>query len=142
MREVYLLNIGDTVDKVKYDCGDGEYRWGDDKILEKKYMVLNSGSDDVTVIRNYSPLYMCRLKDSQTILDIMSRGFDLVGSQKLDIETGDMLILSRPKSVRYVVSPLENLDGIAKKFGVDKSTIVATNNLKSDKLFVGQILWI
>ncbi len=142
MREVYLLNAGDTIDKVKYDCGEGEYYLGDDKILNKKYMVLKSGSDDVTVVRNYSPLFFSELKENQTILDIMSKGFDIVASQSTEVEAGDMLLLTRPRSVRYIVSPLENLDSIASKFGVDKSTIIASNNLKSDKLFVGQILWI
>lgn len=142
MREVYLLNAGDTMDKVKYDCGEGEYHLGEDKILNKKYMVLMSGSDDVTIIRNYSPLIISRLSKKQTILDIMSNGFDIVASQSLDINAGDMLLLSRPRSVRYVVSPLEKLDSIAQKFGVDKVTIIESNNLKSDKLFVGQILWI
>lgn len=142
MREVYLLNEGDTLEKVKYDFGDGGYYMGEDKILGKKYMVLNGGSDDITVIRNYMPLYISHLKENQTVLDIMSKGFNIVASQSKDIEAGDMLILNRPKSVRYVVSPLETLDTISSKFGVEKSTIMSSNNLKTDKLFVGQILWI
>lgn len=142
MREVYLLNEGDTLEKVKYDCGDGQYRMGEDKILGKKYMVLNAGGDDITVIRNYMPLYISHVKEKQNVLDIMSSGFNIVASQSKDIEVGDMLILNRPKSVRYVVSPLESLDTIANKFGVEKSIIMSSNNLKTDKLFVGQILWI
>ena len=142
MREVYLLNEGDTLEKVKYDFGDGGYYMGDDKILNKRYMVLNGGSDDISIIRNYMPLYISRLKETQTVLDIMSKGFNIVASQSKDIEAGDMLILNRPKSVRYVVSPLETLDTISSKFGVNKSIIMSGNSLKTDKLFVGQILWI
>lgn len=40
----------------------------------------------------------------------------------------------------YVVKPLDNLEQIATKFNVSVATIKETNNLKDDRLFVGQRL--
>ena len=72
--------------------------------------------------------------------DIMSRGYEIVGAN--GCEEGDILLIHKPKSIRYTVSPLDKLEDIAKKYGISKYDIMSSNNLNTDKLFVGQILWI
>lgn len=140
MREVYLLKAGDSIEKVKMEFGEGEYFVGTEKVLGKDNIVLKNGSDDVTIVKNYTPLILTAIKNGETPMDIMARGFEVVA--KTGDKSGDSVILSKPKSIRYVVSPLETLDDIANKFCVDKLAIMSSNRLATTKLFVGQILWI
>lgn len=141
MREIYILNKGDSVEKAKFELSlVGEYVLEKDKILNNNYIEISSGLDDIVVIKNYLPKHVYQVKKGETIMDILSRGFSLDSVQS--VFEGDKIIISRPKSIRYVVKPLETLDEISNAFGVDKATIMETNNLKTSKLFVGQILWI
>lgn len=140
MREIYLLNMGDSIDRVRYEYGDREYELSGDTVLNKRYITLEKGTDDITIVRNYLPLFEYKLSGEENMMDIMARGFDILNKEDNDI--GDTLLLSKPKSIRYVVSPLENLEDIAKRFGVSKGSITSSNSLRTDKLFVGQILWI
>ena len=140
MQEVYLLNPGDTVSKVKFEYPNNNGVLGIDTIQNKKYMILKDGSGDIRVIRNYLPMYVYKVKSGENKIDILSRGFEILGG---DCEKeGDTLLIHKPKSIRYVVSPLETLDNIAEKYGVSKYDIMSSNNLFTDKLFVGQIIWI
>ena len=140
MREIYLLNMGDSIDRVRYEYGDREYELSGDMVLNKRYITLEKGTDDITIVRNYLPLFEYKLSSEENMMDIMARGFEILNKEDDDI--GDTLLLSKPKSIRYVVSPLENLEDIAKRFGVSKGSIISSNSLRTDKLFVGQILWI
>jgi len=140
MQEIYLLNMGDTIDKVKVEYGDREYLPSEEVVFGKKFITLKKGSDDIRVVRNYLPLYKYITKKGETMLDIMSRGFEIVAGESGS--EGQIILLSKPKSIRYTVAPLESLDAIASKFGVNKCSIMSSNNLNTDKLFVGQILWI
>lgn len=132
--------MGDSIDRVRYEYGDREYELSEDMVLNKRYITLERGTDDITIVRNYLPLFEYKISVDENMMDIMARGFDILNKEDCDI--GDTLLLSKPKSIRYVVSPLENLEDIAKRFGVNKGTIISSNNLRTDKLFVGQILWI
>ena len=42
--------------------------------------------------------------------------------------------------VDYIVKPMDTLDAVSLKFGVDKENIITENNLKTEKLFIGQKL--
>ena len=49
--------------------------------------------------------------------------------------------LFKPKNEDvYVVNVLDNLDKICNKFNLNKTEVVLKNNLKTEKLFIGQIL--
>ncbi|MBR2468248.1 MAG: LysM peptidoglycan-binding domain-containing protein [Clostridia bacterium] len=53
----------------------------------------------------------------------------------------DDVCLYRPKDNSiYIVGVLDSLNGICEKFKVDKEEIKKLNNLKTDKLFIGQML--
>jgi LysM repeat protein len=73
-------------------------------------------------------------------MDILSRGFSLGGVDS--VSEGDLVLLSKPKSIRYVVKPLETIEDISKQYDISISEIIEFNNLKSTKLFIGQILWL
>lgn len=132
--------MGDSIDRVRYEYGDREYELSIDLVLNKRYITLEKGTDDITFVRNYLPLFEYKLSSDENMMDIMARGFEILNKEDDDI--GDTLLLSKPKSIRYVVSPLENLEDIAKRFGVSRGSIISSNSLRTDKLFVGQILWI
>lgn len=138
MREIYILNKGDSIDKIKYEFGV-EPIYSNSKIFGYKYATLNKGHDDVSIVRNYLPIYEYKIKSNETIIDILSRGFKC---DCVDAKPNDLVILSKPKSIRYTVKPLETLSDISVKFGVSVQDIVKTNDLTCEKLFVGQILWI
>ncbi len=140
MREVCLLNKGDSVDKVKYEYNLDVAIASSDKIINQSYVALSNGAKDVIVVRNYHPFYVYKVKNGENIFDIMSRGFD-VGNVS-QVEEGDIIILSRPKSIRYIVKPLENIADLANRFGVTKQYLMEVNKLTTEKLFIGQILWI
>ena len=86
------------------------------------------------------PLFKYVVCGDDNYLDILARGFKIDSAK--DVKSNDTIILSKPRSIRYVVSPLETLDEIALKFGVTKIDIMQNNSMKTEKLFVGQILWI
>ena len=141
MREIYMLNKGDSVDKIKY-----EYNMNSSMVVLEnenynfRYVEINKGIDDISIVRNYLPYYEYVIKPGDTIMDIMSRGFKVHSLNS--IETGDMVILNKPKSIRYVARPLEKMADIAKKFGITEEYLMNVNNITTNKLFVGQILWI
>lgn len=141
MKEIYLLNKGDSIEKAKHELSlTGEYNLSKDKIMGSNYIEINKGLDDVIIVKNYLPNYIYQVKKGETVMDILSRGFSLDGVQT--VNDGDLVVISKPKSIRYVVKPLETLEDISKIFGVDKEIIIETNDLQTSKLFVGQILWI
>ena len=140
MREIYLMNKGDTLDKIKYELGVDNITISDEKVFGYKFAEIERGSDDVSIVKNYLPLFSYIVDNDDNYLDILARGFKIDSAK--EVNSGDTIILSKPRSIRYVVSPLETLDEIALKFGVTKINIMQNNSMKTEKLFVGQILWI
>lgn len=138
MREIYILNKGDSIDKIKYELGvlSSESNL---KVFGYKYATLKNGNDDVTIVKNYLPVFEYKLRENETMIDILSRGFKC---DSLNAKPNDLVILSKPKSIRYAVKPLETLSDISQKFGVSMLDIMKSNDLTCEKLFVGQILWI
>ena len=141
MKEIYMLNKGDNVDKISYEYEiDGKINILQNKYFDFKFVELTKGTDDVLIVKNYLPVYEYIVKKNETVLDILSRGFKIENTEM--INEGDVVVINKPKSIRYITKPLDKLEDIAKKIGVDKNYIMMVNNLKTDKLFVGQILWI
>lgn len=141
MKEIYLLNKGDSINKINYECNiSKKLEKSPNKVFNYDYVVLEEGNDDIVVVKNYLPVFEYRLQKNENILDLLARGFEV--SNINEIRENDLVILSKPKSIKYVVKPLEKLDNIANKFGLTIEYIMETNKLVSDKLFVGQILWL
>ncbi len=138
MQEIYLLREGESIDALSIGQHPKTIK-SDRKIFGYRYMVIQSGNDDVYFVRNYYPLYEYTIKDNETILDIMARGYNANDNGE---KAGDTIILSKPTANRYVVQPMDTIQSIASKYCVDVKYIVDINHLKSTKLFIGQILWI
>lgn len=140
MKEIYLLNSGDSIKKIQYELNMHDVELATDKIFGYKYAITNKGNDDIIIVKNYLPNFVHKITKEDNYLDILARGFKLNCNN--DLKEGDVVILEKPRSIRYIVSPIETLDDIAMKYGIDKEDIKINNNLNGEKLFVGQILWI
>lgn len=141
MKEIYILEKGDSLEKARFELGiNKELKVANKKIKGYKYVVVEDGSDEIVLVKNYLPYYIYQVKKQETLLDILAMGFKVDNVNSVNL--GDYLVLSRPKSIKYIVKPLENLDDISFKLGVLKQDIMKNNELKSEKLFVGQVLWI
>lgn len=140
MREIYLLNKGDCIEKVQYEYNNKNLKEENVKIFGYRYVTLNNGSDDVIFVKNYLPSIRYVVRKDEKLIDILSRGFKVDNVN--NVESGEILMLSRPTNIRYVVKPLETLQEIATKYGVTTTNIMQKNELMTEKLFVGQILWI
>ncbi|MBE5758150.1 MAG: LysM peptidoglycan-binding domain-containing protein [Clostridiales bacterium] len=140
MKEICIINNGENINKIKYMYNDNTLKQSNNKIKGFNYVELKSGSDDIIVVKNYRPYFIYKMKDGETLLDIVAKGFNVDNGD--NVVANDIVILSKPNSLRHVVKPLETLEKIASKYNILKVDIMTTNNLKTDKLFVGQILWI
>lgn len=140
MKEICLINKGENLEKISYKLGisiDGNNIKKEVVLGDKQGFVLVDGADDIVVIKNYYPYFLKRLSKEETLLDVYAQGFCAIGDSD---KKNTMIILNKESGIRYNVSPLEKLEDIAQKFGVTRDYIINTNNLKTDKLFVGQEL--
>lgn len=141
MKEIYLLNKGDSVEKGVVELSlSGDFKVSNTRIRDYNFFEVSKGLDDIILVKNYLPKFIYKVKEGENMMDIMSRGFEMDNIQEINL--GDILILNKPKSIRYIVKPLEKLEDIANRFCVNMEEIIVNNNLKTDRLFVGQILWI
>lgn len=141
MREVYLLNKGESVEKVKKEYNlESVKNLGHQVLLDGECIEIKGGSEDITIIRNYLPYIEYRIKKDEKVLDLMARGFEV--NINNEINEGDLMILRKPRSIRHLVKPLEKIEDIASKYGVSIQYIMEVNSLPTSKLFIGQILWL
>ena len=86
------------------------------------YKISKQGMDDIVVIKNAEYRSIKRVEVST-----------MEGNKKFVVET-------LTNSEKYIVKPLDNLNSIAKKFNKSGEEIKSKNNLKTEKLFIGQII--
>jgi len=139
MKEVCLLNQGENLKKIVYSLNlKIDLSVKEEKLLDgHRCIVLKEGSDDIVIVRNYNPYFVKKISNDETMLDIYAQGYDLIGAGEYN---NDYVILNKTSGIKYCVKPLESLEDISHKFGVSKDNIIQTNSLKSEKLFIGQIL--
>lgn len=142
MKEICFINKGESVEKLKKQYCYNDIKCSNNKKFENYYIESGEGSDDVLVVKNYLPAILYKVKKNESVLDIMSRGYEIEGVGTTGVTEGDIIILNKPRNLRHIVKPLETLDMISFKYGVEKNVIIETNQLSGDKLFVGQMLWI
>lgn len=58
----------------------------------------------------------------------------------IDFYEGEVIKVLKEYSISHIVKPMETLTSIAQKYNTTAETLVRTNNLKSDRLFIGQII--
>ena len=132
MKEICLINKGDSVSKLNYSLGiDASLLINNDTMHGCRYVTIEEGDNSVQIVRNYNPYFIT----NNMSVDVVSKfDFNIVA------KVNKHIIFHKSSGVKYVVKPLETIENICNKFDVDKEYIITTNNLKSTKLFVGQIL--
>lgn len=132
MREICLIQNGDNIKKLSYKFDlVGNYELEKKQFYNYKYIILKDGIEDIQIVRNYNP-YILAKNISQDILN--SEGYCIVAKNKNNV------VFYKPTGIKYSVKPLELLSDIAEKFGISEEEIMSSNNLMTNKLFVGQIL--
>ena len=132
MKEICLLNSCDTVSKLKYSLGiESILGESGENVQGYKFITINDGDNSIKFVRNYNPYFICK---EMSIDKVNNLGYEVVAC------SNDLVVFHKNSGVKYTVKPLEKIEDICKKFSVDKEYIISTNNLKTDKLFVGQLL--
>lgn len=91
-----------------------------------------------------------RIHDEKSIRELMDNldvreNEILRNNNDLPLYAGEMVKIKKlvdemEEPIDYIVRPMDTLDNIAQMFGVKKENIIKENNLKSEKLFIGQKL--
>lgn len=87
------------------------------------YRIFNDGLDDIIILKNYK--YKEIRQTKKRIKNGVEKVYEIVGVENCD---------------KHTVKPLETLKTIANKYNVSDKEIIIKNNLKNDKLYVGQVL--
>jgi len=61
-------------------------------------------------------------------------------NDKLELYEGEWIIVKTNEFKLHCVKPLETLEYIANKYGIELTRLKEDNNLQSEKLFIGQML--
>lgn len=90
--------------------------------INGNYRVIKDGVDDIVVVRNMK------------YKKIVTKNINTLGvGDEYGIETCN----NRPN---YVVKPLDTLTSIANMFNITEQELIKINNLKTARVFVGQLL--
>ena len=136
MKKIYLCTSGANKSVVESMFCKSIDNIKSDKNYGFNYYVIDDGPDDVVEVLNYNVPIMYKVKDNDSVLDLMAQGYNVY----LDISSGDIIILQKDNSFKHIVKPLETIIDIANKYKVSVNDIKLNNNLLSDKLYIGQIL--
>ncbi len=134
MREICIVGTGDSVKKLSYKLGiNPQASLQEDLVIGYRYVVLQEGSDDIQVVKNYNPYFISNSCNPNTLIE---KGYFIVGA------CCDRVVYYQPSGVKYSVKPLDTLENISKIFGVSIEDIMVVNKLNTKKLFVGQVLYL
>lgn len=141
MQRIYLIKQNESIEKIaKINSLDPKkIKICQEKILGYPYAILNDDPSDIQLIENYYPPILYKVTEEDTKESLQAEGYEL---SKEDIEPGDIILLTKIEGKKHIVKPLESLEDISKMYFMDKLDIIQRNNLKTEKLFIGQILWI
>lgn len=98
-------------------------------------VMVDRETSGVSVLKNY-PKDIVVTVDKDDNIEELKKEYNIKGN----VEIGDSYIFR--SSEKYIVKPLDTFDKIVSSLGVSKEYIIQKNHLKTEKLFVGQILLI
>ena len=68
MREIYILNKGDSIDKVRYEYPNlKNNKVSENTIFGYKFIELNNEYSNIAVVKNYLPYYEYRVEKNENI---------------------------------------------------------------------------
>ena len=137
MKVIYNVEKFDTLQKIaeKFSVSAEKIKQLNNISNElPKVIEIPNNSVDFEVVANLNREFLFK-GDYNLVKNSLSKlGFHSKNSY------GDVHLFKKTKSNIYVVGVLDNLNAICNKFKLDKNDVIAKNNLKSEKLFIGQIL--
>ncbi len=138
MQKIHLIERNESAKKVAhlYKTNSDVIFEGTGSVLGKKYFVLKDGDEDIKVIENYNTYEVVKAKSRDFLDELKGANFEF--NEK--VEVGNFLLIKKSGEILHSVMPLEKLGDIAKKYSVSVASIINDNNLKTEKLFIGQIL--
>ena len=98
--------------------------------------VEKDGTDELSVILNYPFKMIYRVNDGDTIGRLNAKGFECED----ELVQGKYVVLKKVYNTYHVVKPCETLSSIAQKHNISESELIKNNNLKTNKVFIGQTL--
>lgn len=132
MRKYYLNSKG--IKYVSQICGVEESEIEKlNKGNNKNFVYVPNVQSGVNVLCNFEKDVLVKV-DLNDNIEELKKKYNI----KDNLEVGDMFIVSSQE--KYVVKPLDTIDKIANKFGVTIDYLINKNNLKTKKVFVGQVL--
>lgn len=146
MRILHILNKFDSLESIakKYNVSyeklmeSNNIVVGDPLPKELQIPILNA---DFVVVNNLQRDFLlnnCNPKKFNDIkLNLQKLGFET--NNDINVNQNKVLFTKKNGNV-YVVGVCESLDSICKKFSVNKEDVINKNNLKTEKLFIGQML--
>ncbi len=108
-------------------------------ILNYKALVFGEGSKDIIYLQNFNHRQIKYLFNKNDLDSLKQSNYDIIPST---YKIGDYVMITSKIGKKHIVAPLENLKSISKKYDIEKDEIIASNGLKSEKLFIGQCLWL
>lgn len=140
MQKVHLIKKQESSRKVAvlYNIDLSSIKRPFRKIDGHNYYTLGGYDDGIYLIENYNQPFILRV-GNQTAEQLISLGYEISEDK---IEKEDVVLLSYKNGTKHVVRPLEKLQEIANHYSTPINDIIKQNNLKTEKLFIGQILWI
>lgn len=91
----------------------------------------------VYLVENAQKDFVYKIKKTDTLETLKKKFGDLDFGY---IYAGKCIYIASTNALKYVVKPLDTLTKICEKFHVEKESIISINNLKTERLFVGQKL--
>lgn len=140
MQRVHLINQNESIEKVSviYGIDSNKIKLSNKKINGSSYFSLSGYDDGIYLLENYHAPFVFTVKN-ESHNELVSAGYDLKTAQ---ISEDDVLLLQLAQGQKHIVRPLEKLEHIANFYHTPKSEIIKRNHLKTEKLYIGQILWI
>jgi LysM repeat protein len=150
MKIIHYVGLDDTLEKIalnyKVSVKDivEENNLLTNNLTDVKNLVIPINNQDFVVIKNLEKEIFVEVNENNinNLNDIIKNNQYFCTNELKNVEVGDKLIIKKFNVNYYVVKPLDNLNSIAKKFGLNEQELITKNKLQSNKVFIGQKIYI
>lgn len=89
--------------------------------------------------------FLYRVKENDNILDLCmkfntSKSNIIRNNNKIDLYTGEWIKIKVNDYLSHFVKPMETVSKIAKQYNISIEKLKADNNLKENRLYIGQLI--
>ena len=89
--------------------------------------------------------FLYRVKENDNILDLCmkfntSKSNIIRNNNKIDLYTGGWIKIKVNDYLSHFVKPMETVSKIAKQYNISIEKLKADNNLKENRLYIGQLI--